>query len=212
MIVSAPPTPLVIIVPTSALFVLIGHRRGLVTATGLRVQLVLDDLPVPATAHIVVRTVLVAHLPTALASPELPALYETPIDVHTDWPLVQDGTPQNIDTAIRVLSCIVNYEAKPTRLKLAFVQTDDDPLHISNLREKFHNLLLSREERQVAYVNRGGSSQAILVLLLGPLKAAIAIGRKPDLQRLVQTRHGAVRKSVCRRSRRWPTALCRSSG
>ena len=68
------------------------------------------------------------------------------------------------------------YKAEPTRRLVVPIQSHDDSLDVSRPTEELENLLLGREEAEVADVDGGGGAEVGVLNWDGEGRAGVAVG------------------------------------
>lgn len=150
-------------------------QRVLVSAKYYHVGFWLGVLAVATSSDVVVRAVLVAHLPARLAAAVLASLHEASVPVRADDPVVQPRAVHEPHAVLRVLPGVVLDEAKAARRLLELVQTHDDALDVAALGEQLVDLSLGRVERQVAHVHGRGQPQQLVQFAPRAFKVLVAV-------------------------------------
>ena len=141
-------------------FFLHNHSKLVVHSTSG--QLLGDEFAVSASTLIEVGSVLVAHLPATLASAVLAPFEEAGVPVGPDDAVVEPGSVDVAHRVFGVLARVVLDETEAARSSLVLVEAHHDALHVASARKQFVDLLLGREERQVADVECGAGEKKLL--------------------------------------------------
>ena len=139
----------------------------------LRLMVLIHRPPIPTPPRIILRPILIPHLPPTFPASILPALRKPLIQIRPYDPLIQ-LRPANILHAVqRILLRVILDEAEPTRRLLETVEAHDEPLDLAAFAEELVDLLFCRVEGEVADVEggrvfelvfgRGGASADVVV-------------------------------------------------
>lgn len=118
-------------------------------------------------ALVKVLSVLIPDLPTGPAPAVLPALLEARVQVGADDSLVELGAADVLHAVEGVLVGKVFDKAETAGCLVEAIQPHDQPFDLAALAEQLVDLLLGREEREVADVERRGVRQGVFGGLLG---------------------------------------------
>jgi hypothetical protein len=119
----------------STLFIIVSH------------PLVLDGSAQTTSALVIILTVLVSHLSTALTTSVLTALFKPRVKICADDALVQ-FCPANVLHAIkRILVGVVFHKTESARCFREAIKTHDEALDFATFREERIDLLLGGVER-----------------------------------------------------------------
>jgi hypothetical protein len=142
------------------------HRLLIVVLVGI-------GLAISTPARVVLISILVPNLATALAAPVLPALGEALVQIGADDALVQLGPANVLHAVERVLVGVVLDEAEATGRLLETVEAHNEAFNLAALAKQLVDLLFGGVEGEIADVERRGVFE--LVFGLGRERAVQAI-------------------------------------